>query len=321
MEDLYENPIFLPETPAPPGNQNVFRLDESVALESNPSYYATTRIDDAHPTPSCRNEFKYNYKVHSCCFSVGLILVGVVACTGLIVSVWGNLKSGEGNGVSLLDGDVSATIEFMRAEFRSVKASVQRLEAASTSFQDEMQATVQDVVRSLQALNSSIARDISSLLDAIAGLHPSFPAASCQDIVLFNPLNFPSPSGYYWVRAPNGSAVRVYCDMSRSCGSVTGGWMRVASLDFASRSSSCPAGLRERNDSDIRTCGINSTACASILFDTYGIPYTSVCGKVLAYQFGTTDAFGTYGLMQNQTITINSTYVDGVSLTHGSNPR
>ena len=32
-----------------------------------------------------------------------------------------------------------------------------------------------------------------------------------------------SPSGYYWVRTSNGSAVRVYCDMTRSCGGVTGG--------------------------------------------------------------------------------------------------
>ena len=40
-----------------------------------------------------------------------------------------------------------------------------------------------------------------------------------------------SPSGYYWVRTSNGSAVHVYCDMTRSCGGVTGGWVRVAYLD------------------------------------------------------------------------------------------
>ena len=29
-----------------------------------------------------------------------------------------------------------------------------------------------------------------------------------------------------------GSAIRVYCDMTRTCGNITGGWMRVAELDM-----------------------------------------------------------------------------------------
>ena len=69
--------------------------------------------------------------------------------------------------------------------------------------------------------------------DVPAGLLPSFPATSCLQVSLY-------PSGYYWVRACNGSAVRVYCDMTRSCGGVTGGWMRVAGLDFNDTSTSCP---------------------------------------------------------------------------------
>ena len=51
--------------------------------------------------------------------------------------------------------------------------------------------------------------------------------------------------------------VRVYCDMTTSCGD--GGWMRVASLDFSNASTSCPSGLLECVDSGIRTCGIESS--------------------------------------------------------------
>ena len=40
-------------------------------------------------------------------------------------------------------------------------------------------------------------------------------AASCAA------LPASSPSGYYWVTASSGFAVRVYCDMARSCGNVT----------------------------------------------------------------------------------------------------
>jgi lipocalin len=49
--------------------------------------------------------------------------------------------------------------------------------------------------------------------------------------------------------------VRVYCDMTMSCGGVTGGWMRVAELDMSltNSSSQYPGGLRQRNDSDIHT--------------------------------------------------------------------
>ena len=47
-------------------------------------------------------------------------------------------------------------------------------------------------------------------------------------------------SGYYLSRASNGSAVRVYCDMTLSCGNITGGWMRVAELKMTDTSQQCP---------------------------------------------------------------------------------
>ena len=102
-----------------------------------------------------------------------------------------------------------------------------------------------------------------------------------------------SPSGYYWVRASNGSAVRVYCDMTRSCGGVTGGWTRVAELDMTNSSHQCPSGLRQRTDSNIRTCVRNtdSPGCSAVQYSTANIHYSRVCGKVIAYQYGTTNAF------------------------------
>ena len=150
----------------------------------------------------------------------------------------------------------------------------------------------------------------NSVTQAIPGLLPSVPATSCLQVSLY-------PSGYYWVRASNGSAVRMYCDVTRSCGGVTGGWMRVVRLDLSNTSTSCPSGLRERVDSGIRTCGIESkgAACPSVMFSTSGVEYTKVCGKILAYQFGTPDAFN------SPNPAIDSNYVDGVSLTHGHTPR
>ena len=163
-------------------------------------------------------------------------------------------------------------------------------------------------------INSDRIDELNATLISVTRLLPSVPATSCLQVSL-------SPSGYYWVRASNGSAVRVYCDMTGSCGGVTGGWMRVARLDFNDTSTSCPSGLRERVDSGIRTCGIESSgaACPSVMFSTSGMEYTKVCGKVIAYQDRSSDAFGSNGRGLNPTI--DSNYVDGVSLTHGHTPR
>ena len=142
------------------------------------------------------------------------------------------------------------------------------------------------------------------------GEYQSYPAASCAAVFLYVPS---SPSGHYWVTSSNASAARVYCDMTRSCGGITGGWMRVGELDMTNSSTQCPSGLRQCTDSNIRTCtrNSNSSGCSSVTLYTSNIYYSRVCGKIKAYQFGTTDAFG-YNLTN-----IDRNYVDGVSLTHG----
>ena len=84
-----------------------------------------------------------------------------------------------------------------------------------------------------------------------SGLLITFPAASCALILLFAPS---LPSGDYWIKSSNGSAVRVYCDMTRSCGNITGGWMRVAELDMTDTAIQCPSNLELRSDGNSRTC-------------------------------------------------------------------
>ena len=112
-----------------------------------------------------------------------------------------------------------------------------------------------------QQLNTSTQLLFNGLLEGPAGQYRFYPADSCAT------LPPSSPSGYYWVRASDGSAVSVYCDMTRSCGGVTGGWMRVAGLDMTNSSHQCPSGLMERSISiNIRTCVRNETSDLYILF-------------------------------------------------------
>ena len=103
----------------------------------------------------------------------------------------------------------------------------------------------QEIENKSQQLNSSINTinqkylalegNTQQLINALrsTGEYQSYPVASCAAVLLYDPY---SPSGHYWVRSSNGSTVRVYCDMTRSCGNITGGWMRVGELDMTNSS-------------------------------------------------------------------------------------
>ena len=148
------------------------------------------------------------------------------------------------------------------------------------------------------------------------GLYQDYPAASCATIFLYAPS---SSSGHYWVKSSNGSAVRVYCDMTRFCGNTIGGWMRVIELDMTDNSIQCPSGLRQHDRSNLRTCGINSSQslfCSSTIFKLNGIKYSSVHVVIRAYGCGSPDGYRTH-----DTSNISSNYVDGISLTYGMTPR
>ena len=106
--------------------------------------------------------------------------------------------------------------------------------------------------------------------------------------------------------------------MSTSPGSCNGtGWTRVAFLNMTDTAELCPSTL-SMISSPIRGCGRRLATvftCESIHLTLNSKSYSRVCGQIIAYQRGTTDAFHN-AIDWNQT-TIDSAYMDGVSLTHG----
>ena len=132
---------------------------------------------------------------------------------------------------------------------------------------------------------------------------------SCKD--LYDIHN--ASSEYYWI-GEIGSTVRVYCNMSLTCGNLTGGWMRVANIDMTNTSQNCPNGLN-LTSSPKRVCDITSSGCVSNNFDVYGVQYSHICGRVIGYQKSYLGAF----LYHSRGI--DADYVYGVSLTHGQSPR
>ena len=137
---------------------------------------------------------------------------------------------------------------------------------------------------------------------------------SCQEILHCSPS---APSGYYQITAPNGSLVQVYCDMEgTNCGGE-GGWTRVAFVNMSQPGITCPQGLAPRTFSALfRLCGAITAypGCRSTVFSTLGLSYSQVCGQVRGYQFYSPDAF-------LHRVSIDSAYVDGVSITYGTAPR
>ena len=135
---------------------------------------------------------------------------------------------------------------------------------------------------------------------------------SCQEILHCIPS---ASSGYYQIRAPNGSLVQVYCDMEgTNCGGE-GGWTRVAYVNMSQSGATCPQGLTQTTLSGLILCGRSGSGCQSTVFSTLGLNYSRVCGQVRGYQYGSPDAF------ELNSLTIDSVYVDGVSITYGSAPR
>ncbi len=141
------------------------------------------------------------------------------------------------------------------------------------------------------------------------------PYGSCSE------LHPNSPSGYYSLAGD--SSEKVYCDMDRqSCGCGNQwGWMQVGNINMTDPTQQCPEGFRLRPATYKRMCEAarDTAGCSSIVFPTHSVQYSRVCGRVKAYQYASPNAFAPYYV--HRSWTIDSLYVEGVSITHGQSPR
>ena len=174
----------------------------------------------------------------------------------------------------------------------------------------QLEVRSMDNIEAIQNLTTLVQRLAQGMATA-DGYRPSPLLHSCEEIK----NNWPdSSSDYYTIVDTNGRRRHVYCEMEQLCGSS--GWMRVAYLNMTDPSEECPRGFRLYNQNGVRACGrpaSSSGGClSSVQFPTYGVPYSEVCGRVTGYQYGSPNAF------KFPNVGINSHYVDGVSLTHGS---
>ena len=223
---------------------------------------------------------------------------------------------------SEIDRVNSSLTSNVQAQANDIVAVRCEIDQINSSLISNVQAQANDVVTvrsEIDQVNSSLSMQVSSVqaqADGIVsgleqtGMVAAFPGASCGT------LNSFLSSGNYWLRTSTGDPVNVYCNMDLSCNNVTG-WMRVADLDFSNRNDSCPSHFTEGTLSGVRFCEqTDGTGCSRTDFSTFDVPYSKVCGKVIGYQFGTTEAFSRSIVISS--LSLNSQYLDGISLTRGN---
>ena len=163
----------------------------------------------------------------------------------------------------------------------------------------------------LRIINTdSTADDILLAVNQLLALkNVTLHSGSCRDI---NHILPNSPSGYYHVNTDHS----IYCNMGELCGEK-GGWTRLGFLNMSDSTQDCPSNFENTLNDGIRTCrrSIFNRGCTSVNLLTNDIAYTQICGRVIGYQKGETDA------LYHSSRGIDSYYLDGVSITRGSAPR
>ena len=140
------------------------------------------------------------------------------------------------------------------------------------------------------------------------------PPVSCRQMKKNDPT---TRSGTHYAMF-KGEYIPIYCNMNVLCDSDDG-WTRIA---YINAHQSCPSGLTLYTSGNTKACGRRSGApggsCDSTTFSSLGIRYSQVCGRVYGYQYNSPDAYAIHAGKSNIQSRIDSAYIDGVSITHGT---
>ena len=111
------------------------------------------------------------------------------------------------------------------------------------------------------------------------------------------------------------SSVQSLEDSEHPCGDRD--WINILNLDMADPNQNCPRGWM-LTDYSKRTCGRVSTdedQCDTVTIPV-SVPYSKVCGRIVAYQYGGTDAFRNFD--ENMNLLLGQPFVDGIVLSRDS---
>ena len=210
------------------------------------------------------------------------------------------------------DGLIGELLNTTRSKDQDIQEIKQKMDGIISSLSH---------IKETATSNAGAINDILLLVEDLIMLHNDSSSSSfspiptsCEEIKNKQPN---SPSGVYLLETATNGTQYVYCNMEELCGSG-GGWTRLAYLDMTDSTENCPFRFRLYQSGGVRACGRATSSvgsCVSVQFPSNGISYSQVCGRVVGYQYTSPDAVDPTLLGHND---INSYYVDGVSITHGS---
>ena len=164
----------------------------------------------------------------------------------------------------------------------------------------------QKVVSDFNSTQENINREVLKRFSSISHFF-----STCSDIARLNSFY---ASGNYIVKLSAGVLWSVYCDMNRTFGGNSTGWMRVAELDV----NNCPSGLRHQITKSVKTCVVkqDNAGCTEINYPVNNIQYTKITGQIRGYQVKSSDGFEKHGSTARPINfrNLNNNYLDGVSI-------
>ena len=202
---------------------------------------------------------------------------------------------------------LSPILNEMREDISSMKSDIMAMknEIGTLSNQTE------EVNARLSGLNESFKDDFSGVERELSGLN-STASMICDKIEKHD-----NQITTELMRMNKTLTREISFNTEKTCGD-TRGWRRAVYLDMTDPNTNCPSGWNMTGYSK-RTCGRATdgyNSCDSVFFPVSGGPYSQVCGRIRAYQWGLPDAF--YGYNSGGKTTIDSAYVSGVAVMHGS---
>ena len=219
--------------------------------------------------------------------------------------------------VNSLEIKFETTNELANVRFNDAIASY------NSSFQNELERLHVHITsmqeQQISALNSHYVNKLNSTSKSIAQLEmyvaetAKYITHNCSSIVKEGLAYF---SGHYILTLSTGVLISVYCDLTRTFGGNSTGWMRIAELDV----NKCPSGMKTGTVNNDTTCEVSEdeAGCTEILYPTFPIEYSKISGKVRAYQTKSVDGFNNIKELRpdpNDNSDISSNYLDGVSIT------
>ena len=193
----------------------------------------------------------------------------------------------------------------------SLREDFDGIERGLTGLNESMKESFGGIERELNGLNESLREDFSGVERELSGLN------STANVICDKIEGHDNQITTELIRMEQTLTREIVYNSEKICGG-TWGWRRAVYLDMTDLNTNCPSGWQLTGYSK-RTCGrANSSAlsCDSVLFPISGGPYSQVCGRIRAYQYGLPLAF--YGYNNSGQTTIDNAYFDGVAVMYGS---